>query len=86
MVSAIKEINCYKRVIREGNLDKGLFEEVMFEMRPEGRQLCEKWEELKLGKGEVWCDENQEKNASKRAWSIIVIVFFSLKRWLKKTI
>lgn len=42
MISAIKEINCYKRVIREGNLDKGLFEEVMFEMRPEGRQLCEK--------------------------------------------
>lgn len=35
MISAIKEINSV-RVIREGNLDKGLFEEVMFEMRPEG--------------------------------------------------
>lgn len=39
MISAIKEINSV-RVIREGNLDKGLFEEVMFEMRPEGQRLC----------------------------------------------
>lgn len=47
MISAIKEINSV-RVIREGNLDKGLLEEVMFEMRPEGWQVC------KSGKSSSW--------------------------------
>lgn len=71
-------------MIREGNLEKGLFEEIMFEMRPEVRQLCEKWEELKLMGEEVWNDENQEKNASRRVWSIIVILFFFFIKKLTK--